>query len=473
MTSRVQSPDPAPGSSYIPLHTSSMCVYQAELRVSMTKTVLGHLQLDPRQSTRKRGRHQSLRLRKAAKFFHSCFSGGTWRKLFKAAELLCFFECACAWSLHASHYAASRRLQSSVRSGSNSERIDTIDTGHGVDSTISILIPPFDRSHKDELSRYPSVLHYIHVVPGFLSPAEALECQRLSYEYATKTNVWDEPDTSRHATYATCDFPVEDCRELQAYLEETLRSSSSGSITDRIHHHLQHRYTIQSRAHWSYLDLFCAHYQSQEKVDNADDSSAAVPSSSMDRLQPHRDGSLLSFTVLLSNPDTDFEGGGTTFDALRDVNAIGATSRVLHPGGSVRPLQAGDAVFHSGKLLHGADVVTKGSRTVIVGFLDIDICYQRPGALSEACRDWGRMDVASFHAKRQQQRTQVFRSEGSKRFLPPWPGSYIRHVIPAFPTIQRRANVDIQRRKRLEAEDRLLRSILLPEEQRQVDYTIL
>jgi hypothetical protein len=38
----------------------------------------------------------------------------------------------------------------------------------------------------------------------------------------------------------------------------------------------------------------------------------------MDRLAFHRDGSLLSFTVLLSPPN-EFEGGGTIFDALVDV----------------------------------------------------------------------------------------------------------------------------------------------------------
>jgi hypothetical protein len=71
-------------------------------------------------------------------------------------------------------------------------------------------------------------------------------------------------------------------------------------------------------------------------------------------LAAHRDGTLLSFNVLLSDPGA-FEGGGTHFKTL---------------GTTVRPRHAGDLVMHCGHMLHGASPVTSGVRYIIVGFVD-------------------------------------------------------------------------------------------------------
>jgi hypothetical protein len=39
---------------------------------------------------------------------------------------------------------------------------------------------------------------------------------------------WDSPDSDRHVTYSTCDFPVEDCEPLEDYLEEMILTDGSG-----------------------------------------------------------------------------------------------------------------------------------------------------------------------------------------------------------------------------------------------------
>jgi hypothetical protein len=319
------------------------------------------------------------------------------------------------------------------------------------DGDLTITVPPFMPVDDS----YPSVLHKIHV-KRILSEEEAAHCLSLATRYAQSTGCWDRPDTARHASYATCDFAVEVCHTLTAYLEEI---DFDGRIWDQ----LSSLYGINYED-MSYLDLFCAHYSG-----NKGNSGHGM---SMDRLIAHRDGSLLSFTVTLNDP-SDFEGGGTFFDALRDVDPMDG---ILLPNGVVRPRRAGDGVLHSGKLLHGGDVVLSGNRTVLVGFIDVSSWLCRPGVLGNACRDWGRMDVAAFRWKRQQKMTQ----NGARKS---WPQSYaqwlprtlhdsfVRGIVPAFESVGRRAEAAFQRKRRLEVEDLLLRSILLPESD--VPYVML
>ena len=70
-------------------------------------------------------------------------------------------------------------------------------------------------------------------------------------------------------------------------------------------------------------------------------------------LNLHRDGSLLSFNVLL-NGETEFEGGGTYFKELDRVVLI----------------KQGDSCVHPGNILHCGHGIVKGKRYVLVGFLN-------------------------------------------------------------------------------------------------------
>jgi predicted 2-oxoglutarate/Fe(II)-dependent dioxygenase YbiX len=327
-----------------------------------------------------------------------------------------------------------------------------------------------DNDDDGKPNKYPSPLHSIHV-KSVLTDSEAAKCLQLATAYAAESGCWGQPDVARHASYATCDFPVEECETLDAYLQET-------GFDDRIWDHLSELYDVRYED-MTYLDFFCAHYEANT------DSDADVNSqqqTTMDRLEAHRDGSLLSFTVTLT-PPSEFQGGGTFFDALRDVSS---PDSILQPGGAIRPLRAGDAVLHGGKMLHGAAPVTSGQRTVLVGFVDVaEWCY-RPGVLSQACRDFGRMDVAAYRYKRQQSKTAEEVDGQNKngwplrnqKWLPPSKGrSHIQGFRPAFSSVEQRGDGEYQRVKKLEAEDFLLRNILLPVEERDEfiggDITIL
>lgn len=317
-------------------------------------------------------------------------------------------------------------------------------------TNVSITVPWFYSGEVPDGS-YPSPLHSIYV-ESILLKEEAAKCLELARDFAAKSGSWEQPDSSRHQTYATCDFAVEECHALSSYLNDI-------GFDDRMWSRLSKLYNLE-RVDMEYLDFFCVNYRARNESHPR----------TMDRLESHRDGSLLSFTVLLS-PPTDFEGGGTFFDALRDVSPEGGGP--LCTNGVIRPPHAGGAVLHSGKLLHGADVVTSGERIVLVGFVDVTEWRIRPDVLSAACRDFGRMDVATFRYKRQKKKTENNSINGwvlnNSRWLQDSNRrtgagrSYVRGFIPAFPSVARRAESEYQRRTKLEAEDILLRTLLLPE----------
>ncbi|CAK0816579.1 unnamed protein product, partial [Prorocentrum cordatum] len=68
----------------------------------------------------------------------------------------------------------------------------------------------------------------------------------------------------------------------------------------------------------------------------------------------HRDGTLLNCVVLLSSP-ADFEGGGTVFAPPIDRTFL---------------IGQGECLCSCGQLLHGANSVTRGTRYVLIAFLD-------------------------------------------------------------------------------------------------------
>lgn len=90
-------------------------------------------------------------------------------------------------------------------------------------------------------------------------------------------------------------------------------------------------------------------------------------------LRLHRDGHLLSFSILLSEPHgVDFDGGGTRLETI---------------GLSVCPEHAGDVFMHSGRMLHGGTAVTRGVRYIIVGFVEAipsGVAYNAAGAQKHA-----------------------------------------------------------------------------------------
>jgi hypothetical protein len=346
----------------------------------------------------------------------------------------------------------SSSAESTTESTSNTYDDDDDDDDENNNSNndiITLTLPSFVNEDDDESNNsYPSLLHHIYVHKQLLSTEEAQSCCEIARDYAKSTGRWLQPDSERHESYSTCDFPVEDCDPLNDYLEEI-------DFDGRLFESLASKYDLELED-LSYLDLFVANYQA-----NPDDSDEL--SKVMDRLELHRDGSILAFSLLL-NPPEEFEGGGTFYDALRDVKED--PSGILYPGGVIRPKNAGDAVLHCGKILHGADTVTSGNRTVLVGFVDVSERCVRPRMIPEACTKWGRMDVVNYHFRRQESKDHKGWVLNNGRWLNGSHSAIKGCFVPAFHSFIRRADPELTRQQRLEAEDILLRHVLLPPEER-------
>ena len=327
---------------------------------------------------------------------------------------------------------------------------------------------------------YPSLLHNIYIQPSFLSPHEATKCLKLAKQYAQQSSCWSEKDTIRHVTYSTIDFPIEDCIDMDSFLNDI-------NFEKRLWTDMGDKFDIDVN-HFSFNDFFCVCYQGKDGEGDDDDKNNIDNDVMMDRLDQHRDGNLLSFTIVLSDSN-DYCGGGTIFDALRDVNPKESNDGIVCDQGVIRVKNAGDAVFHSGKIKHGGHVVTKGERIVLVGFVNVDEICIRDGVLREACKEWGRSDVAMNRLKRQKEKMIENNSDddsstNDNRKANGWfvqddnyDGDdydknkpinkfHIGTFVPAFSSVEKRGNDEYQRLHTLKAEDILLRDMLLPRSER-------
>lgn len=391
------------------------------------------------------------------------------------------------------------------RRGASVSLSATAGDGPGPDSALRQKIPPvlpdpslrhtfkIPAACRPSSSRVPppprGPLHAIHVEP-FLSPAQASHLLRLATEHGEAVGAWDGA-SDRHVAYNTVDFPIgwDDLAEDDGFVEgfEALDDDGRGGerparIEQYLHdigfHEAAFRRLAASyfpdlapddAAGLEYLDLFCVRYET--KAAGIEDDAGT-----MDRLEPHRDGSLLSFNVLLSEPDVDFRGGGTYFAAL-DATAfehVGDCSARRPPAvssGTIRPNCAGDLVMHSGKALHGGSPISSGVRVAIVGFVDVSPHLWDGDALKNACRDWGRLDVARLRDERTSQHGEGSRDPIGRRRMKvaKWlalPKSRrstlgdIEYAPPSDGRERRRAGKMYQRSARLRIEDQFLSSAL-------------
>ena len=147
--------------------------------------------------------------------------------------------------------------------------------------------------------------------------------------------------TKRHSQHPTTDFSLHDAPLAWAAAEPTV----SGVVLPTLHRLYFGGSTGTNGSGGATLtinDLFYVRY------DGSTDGAQR-------ELEAHRDGSLLSFSIALTEP-CSFAGGGTRF---------------VGDGRVLRPERAGDLVAHSGKVLHAGEPVTAGRRDILVGFVTV------------------------------------------------------------------------------------------------------
>lgn len=171
---------------------------------------------------------------------------------------------------------------------------------------------------------YPSLLHTIHIA-DILTPEQASKCLKIAEEHAAISGCWTCKDSERHVSYSTADFPIEDCQPFEKYLEEI-------GFEKHIFERISKLYDLDCED-LEFLDLFCAHYEGKEKDDGENDDFV------MDSLAEHRDGTLISFTCVLTEANS-YQGGGTVFDALKG-NDFDDMRSVLSEDGVVKVSKCG------------------------------------------------------------------------------------------------------------------------------------
>ncbi len=184
-----------------------------------------------------------------------------------------------------------------------------------------------------------------------LSATTARLIVHLAETHASAIGGWR---TTRHAHFPTTDFALEaqSCAPTMRALDDLVRPIVNTVVLPTLALHYQCAEVLTVR------DLFLVRYEA---------STAAAPT--QDRLPLHRDGNLLSFSIMLSEPGVDFDGGGLRFVSVGPRDGFGDRQPIAGVG-------CGDLTLHCGKLLHEALRIRRGRRYLIVGFVHVAVPLQ-------------------------------------------------------------------------------------------------
>ena len=177
----------------------------------------------------------------------------------------------------------------------------------------------------------PGLLLSAHAVHGAFAPAQIERVVRLA-EAHVAVHGWL---TKRHCNHPTTDFSLLDAPEVWAAAAPQVTAVVLPTLARLF-------FGDDEGAVLAINDLFYVRYDGDRE-------------GAQTSLEAHRDGSLVSFSIALTSPES-FVGGGTRF--------VGA-DKVM------RPTTSGDLVAHSGKIVHAGEPVTAGVRDILVGFVTV------------------------------------------------------------------------------------------------------
>lgn len=184
---------------------------------------------------------------------------------------------------------------------------------------LSLLLP-----RRVETIRFPSpvehALRYAYVFPNVMP--EEMCCRIIEAAEAL-------PWTADRHTQSTQDQPLQNMPDLHAATEGWIREHAFPLVQDK--------YGVPV-AEVGFRESFVVKYDEAGQL----------------KLDLHRDASVLTLIFAL-NSSLDYAGGGTYFSSLRRA---------------IRLRQSGDLLLHCGKLQHGGWKLRRGSRYLLVCFLD-------------------------------------------------------------------------------------------------------
>lgn len=148
-----------------------------------------------------------------------------------------------------------------------------------------------------------------------------------SEKYASNNGGWT---IKRHNNYPTTDLQVESITAISGFVFNSFNTISK---------YIKQSYQINEDIILDINDLFVVKYEYGKQH----------------KLSPHKDGSFITFSILLSDTN-DFEGGGTQFE-----------------DGLISKINQGDLLIHSSLITHSGVSITKGKRYILVGFINLKL----------------------------------------------------------------------------------------------------
>jgi hypothetical protein len=147
-----------------------------------------------------------------------------------------------------------------------------------------------------------------------------------SEEHAKINGGWNR---YRHEEAFTTDIQIKKIKNLSNFITNFVIMNIFPAIE---------KYTNFEKLHLVIRDLFVVKYSHEAQ----------------NELEIHRDGSTISFNILL-NEKTEFDGGGTIFK--------------LDSGDSIYNINRGDMLLHCGRIEHGGVKIKRGVRYILIGFI--------------------------------------------------------------------------------------------------------
>jgi predicted 2-oxoglutarate/Fe(II)-dependent dioxygenase YbiX len=221
----------------------------------------------------------------------------------------------------------------------------------------------------------------IHITENIFSPEECSLIISTADQAARAQGGWN---TSRHKSYPTTDISADSIRDLVEVKGQQMRFDvwMNSTVSSLIYPHLSRYFDIPADR-YVMQDLFIVKYESQGQ----------------NSLPIHRDSSMVTFNIALSQVGQDYEGGGTRF-LLSDQEVVNV------PRGSM--------VSHESKVYHSGDPVTSGKRYILIGFVNVSppllqlwwrgfgayaSCLHLPRPLSRATPRGGERMAHEYHTR--------------------------------------------------------------------------
>jgi hypothetical protein len=154
------------------------------------------------------------------------------------------------------------------------------------------------------------------------------ESEKYALKNKNETNK-DGWTRTRHKNYPTTDLPIKDIDSLSILINNMIRYDIFPLIE---------KYYNVNKYFLDCNDIFIVRYKDNEQT----------------KLERHKDGCAFSFNILL-NDENEFEGGGTIINEnMQDILVKN---------------EKGGLILHSGQVFHSGNIITKGIRYILVGFI--------------------------------------------------------------------------------------------------------